>query len=505
MGSEESADRPAPPEQPRGRRSLRSGAARTRLAGLLDPRLWGSALLALGIVVLALRGDQRNAWRRAELARFEGRWRAALAGYQRLYDEGQREPALLLALANARGVRGETASLRPLLAPLVATLPPGEQRDPALLLAGWSQAERADEAGALANWAAVSSLGQGRANVLRAELALRRGELGEAAGLLNAAGSLDGAWHAWAGYRAAQLAVTHAPSATQELLGGLLLPGLPATVPPVNPARLAAGAAALAQIPPQPADSRLVALARLWASEGLGNAARALLLAVPADSQFAALAGDEAARLRWAAGDPAGAFDEIAALVERFPNVPALYRTQALLAAELERFDLASQALVSAEGLDPGNPDTSVAWAALAVAGDNYDLAEANYEQAIRQAPISGTYQLQAAQFYATLGLQTCDEGRRHAVAAFDSPADQPARLLAAELALRCGDPAAVAGALAPLLERSPGDPRLRYLRGAAAWRLGRRDEASADLIYAADQLPGSQTMRDAEALLGPP
>jgi hypothetical protein len=101
--------------------------------------------------------------------------------------------------------------------------------------------------------------------------------------------------------------------------------------------------------------------------------------------------------------------------------------------------------------------------------------------------------------------VRACDEGRRYAAAAFGSGVDQPARILAAELALRCNDPGAVAGYLEPLLALSAGDPQLRYLRAAARWRLGERDSARPDLIYAANQAPGTALMREAELLLGPP
>ena len=462
-------------------------------------------LLLVSGTALALRPAANTTRDQAEAARTSGDWRTATTLYQRLVDTAPSEPATLLTLAELRLLRGENDAALALVDRTLLNQPTAAQADQAQLLRGWLALQSGDPLAATADWNAVSAAQQGPANVLRMELALRSGDVISATNWLNAAGSLAGNWRVYAQWRAAQLALTDAPSTTLQLLDDLDLPALPSALPPLDPWSLPKQAAALRDAALLEPDARRISLARMWADEGLVLAARAILATIPADSSFSSLASNEDARLRWALGDPRGALADLSAAVARFPNVPALRRTQTTLAAATGDTELARAALLAATQMDGLSAENYVSSATLAVALQDFTAATAAYDLAIAATPLTGTFHLQAANFYIAAPLRVCSSGRDHTNRAIGTEVDRAARSLAAQLALRCNDPLAVLQVLAPSLTQTPDDPQTLYLVGAALWRLGYRDFARFHLERAANRAPASVWMREAEKLIGSP
>ena len=192
-------------------------------------------LLLIGGTALALRPAANTTRDQAEAARTSGDWRTATTLYQRLVDTAPSEPATLLTLAELRLLRGENDAALALVDRTLLNQPTAAQADQAHLLRGWLALQSGDSVAATADWNAVSAAQQGPANVLRMELALRSGDVISATNWLNAAGSLAGNWRVSAQWRAAQLALTDAPSTTLQLLDALNLPALPSALPPLDP------------------------------------------------------------------------------------------------------------------------------------------------------------------------------------------------------------------------------------------------------------------------------
>jgi tetratricopeptide (TPR) repeat protein len=468
-------------------------------------------ILVNGIVLAALalwtlRPAPNDALRHADATRLAGNLRLATSEYQRLADAGQPSPAVLLHLLELRMLRGEWAAATDLLADLARQPLLPAEADTLALAQGWTALQLGDVATAAAAWDRVSAPSQGRANLLRGELALRSGDLISATERLNMVGELAEPWRTYAYYRAAQLNLAYAPATAMQLLSQAVPPSQPVAMPDLDATSLAADTARLsAAASLADPDARRVALARQWADEGLSRAARSVLGQIPASSLYASLARNEAAKLRWLSGDPAGALADITQATSDYPNVAELRRTQLTIAVANGDLATARTALEAAVQADGRSADNYVASAALEVANQNYNSAARAYDQAIQTAAVTGTYQLQAANFYVAVPLRVCSDGRNYAQQAIGSSVDVAARRLSAQLALRCNDPAATLGIIAPLLSQLPDDPQLLYLRGAARWYLGDRAAAAADLEQVANRAPGSLWMREAERLIGPP
>jgi hypothetical protein len=473
---------------------------------IFSARRW----LALAIVGLigglgwALRPGPPDPREAAQAAWQQGNWRSATRRYQQIVDGGA-DADSRLALAELRWLRGEETAATTLVSAALSQPLSAQQRDRAELLRGWLALAQGDSASVIAAAAAVSADQRGPASLLLSDLALRSGDIVSATNRLNAAGALEGPWRAYGQWRAAQLALTSAPSTTAALLDSLDLPERSVAVPPLDPAVLGPRLAALRAATTLDQDARQIALARIWAAEGLPQAASALLRLVPEDSSYAALAVNEQARLRWTLGDPRGALADLAAAVARFPNVPDLRRTQVTLAVAVGDVELARTALIAATQMDGLSAENYVSSAVLALSVQDFNAAAAAYDRAIETSPLSGTYNLQAANFYVAAPLRVCTTGRAYAQRAIGSAVDADARRLEGQLALRCNDAPAVLRAIAPLLAGQPDDAQLSYLAGAALWRLGQRALAGHYLERAANLAPGSQWMQQAELLIGPP
>jgi hypothetical protein len=429
----------------------------------LRRRLWLTLVNGVLLAALAtwvLRPAPNDTLRRADRARLDGDIRGATREYQRLVDAGERAPALALRLAELRILRGEWAAAGLALGGLAhRPLLPGEA-DALALAQGWIALQSGDVARATGAWDRVSAASQGPANLLRAELALRSGDTISATERLNMVGEIAEPWRTYANFRAAQLTLSYAPSTTLQLLDRLAAPSAPIPIPVIDTARLTANSQALRTAAGfGDPDARRITLARQWADEGLSRAARSVFAQVPDSSLYAPLARNEAARLRWLAGDAPGALAEISAAVLAHPNVPELRRTQLTIAVSSGDLALAQAALVAAVQADGRSPDNYVASAALALAEQDYDSAAAAYDGAIQSAAVTGTYQLQAASFYVAVPLRVCSDGRSYAEQAIGSNVDAAARRLSAQLALRCNDPTAAISITAPLLSQLPGRP----------------------------------------------
>lgn len=467
-----------------------------------------SGINLVGVAALAfwtLRPAANDTLRQAAAAGLEGDWRTATYVYQGLFDAGQRHPTLLLSLAQLRVLRHEWAKADTLLQELARQPLVPEQADAAALLRGWIALQSGDIQMANQAWNDVSPDHQGQARLLQVELALRAGDLISATERLNTVAPLDEPWLTYAHYRAAQLALPDAPTTTLQLLAGWQVPDQLASLPPFDPQQLNANRDLLLNASNLEPNARRIALARMWADEGLVRAARALLTQVPTVSVYGPLARDEDARLRWLSGDPAGALADLAQTISAYPNVPALRRTQVIIAAAAGDLATAKAALAAAVQADGRSADNYVASAAVALAAQDFNSAAAAYDAAIQSTPLTGTYHLQAANFYVAAPLRVCTAGRAHAQQALGSPVDAAARRLAAQLALRCNDPTGAISITAPLLSQLPADPQLLYVRGAARWQLGQREAARPDLERAANLAPGSLWMREAEKLIGKP
>lgn len=473
---------------------------------IFSAKRWLGPAILLAVILggWALRPGAVDPRQAAEEARDAGDWRTATRLYQQIVSAGG-DAGSQLDLAELRWLRGEPAAAASLVSAALSRTLGIEQRDRAELLRGWLALSQGDAATAQAAAGAVSAGQSGPAALLRSDIALRSGDIVSATNWLNAAGGLGGDWRTYGQWRAAQLALTAAPSTTLELLNTLEPPERSVAIPPLDPAALGPQLAALRAAAPLGPDARRIALARIWAAEGLPQAASALLGLVPPGSAYATLAASEQARLRWSLGDPRGALADLAAAVERSPNVPALRRTQMALAVAVGDSELARAALLAATQMDGLTAENYVSSALLALSTQDFNAAAAAYDLAIQASPLTGTYNLQAANFYVAAPLRVCTTGREYAQLAIGSEVDAAARRLEGQLALRCNDAPAALAAIAPLLARQPADPQLTYLAGAALWRLDQRALAERYLARAANLAPGSQWMREAEQLIGPP
>lgn len=462
-----------------------------------------AVILVVGLGGWALRPSETSLHQQARLARQQGDWRAATRLYQRIVSAGG-DADDRLVLAELRWMRGEPAPAASLVSATLSQTLSVEQRDRAELLRGWLALSQGDHATARSAADAVAAQ-RGPAALLLSDLALAQGDIISATDWLNTAGDLAGDWRTHGRWRAAQLALTSAPSTTLELLDALDPPERSVALPPLDPAVLVPRLADLREAASFEPDARRIALARMWAAEGLPRAAIALLGLVPEDSAYATLAATEQARLRWSLNDPRGALDTLAAAVARHPNVAELRRSQVGLAVGVGEVELARTALLAATQMDGLTAENYVSSAALALSMQDFNAAAAAYDLAIQASPLTGTYHLQAANFYVAAPLRVCTTGRTYAQLAIGSEVDAAARRLEGQLALRCNDARAVLATIGPLLAEQPADAQLNYLAGAALWRLGQRALAEWYLARAANLAPGSQWMQEAEKLIGPP
>lgn len=437
----------------------------------------------------------------AEQAYRDGRWQAALRDYTTLY---QRNPDgdVGIQLLHIYAIRGDWQTLDAHGLDLLNQSLTQEQRDETVMLLGWSAVQRGDLSAAQNWWHSTTAARQWQIHILHADVALRQGDIISATYHLNESATIQGAWRtAWL-LRAAEIAVTDAPSTTLELLDQIQVPAIASALPPLDPAFIQQRMTALRDIARQDADARKISLARLWRDEGLADAAAIMLQQVPADSSLDSLAHDEWARIRWSQGDAEGALADLNATIERYPNVAALRRTQATIAASMGNIAQATDALEQAVIMDGKIPENYFVVAAIWLAQNDFDQAAAAYDAAIQTGILTGTSYLQAANFYINTPLRPCESGLKYARGALNTEVDNVARRVIAQVALQCGNPREAFTVLAPLSEKINDDPQLLYLRGLTFWRFGWRSFALRDFERAADLAPNSAWRRDAERYL---
>ncbi len=464
-----------------------------------------SLAVLLLLAALILPHDRADQLRQAQLNRQQGHWRAALGAYVDLYAATPADPLVLLPLADAYLVRGEWSTAETVLRELLNLRLTPAERDAGWLRLGWSRLQQGAPHDAQTFWKAVSPAEAGPLALLQSEQALLQGKLISATTYLNQAVDLPPALRSWRDFRAAQLALPQAPTTTLALLDQWQPLTSAHPLVPMDLAALHMEVAALRSAAAWDYDARLLALARQWASEGLPQAALTLLDQVPPSSELASRAADEAARLEWINGDSAAALLRLQHAIEQFPNVPALRRTQAVIAVSADQLDLAQSALSAAVLAEGWSADNLIAGANVAAAQQDFNAAAAAYATAIELAEDPGEYQVQAANFYISVPLRVCSEARDYANQALGSAVDRTARLLAGQLAVRCNDPTAALSVTAPLADDALADPAVGYVRGAALWQLGEHEQGYRLLAAVCDLAPRSLWRQQAEQIIGLP
>lgn len=447
-------------------------------------RIWrwlgASLIIIIGLVWLIQQPPSLA--RQAAQARLAGNWYQATRLYQQL---NQTQPSVpnQLALTELYLTRGEWQAADYQLIDVFRQPLNPEQHQQAWQLYGWAGLQRGDQAAVQATIRTFES--NPWSHLLRAELALRVGDLISATNQLNEVQALPQPWQNWAWLRSAELALPNDPKLAQQLLGQIQ----PQSNGPhlANPWQLQQRIQRMQQLAPQDLTQRLLGMASLWSEQGLWQAADLLLSQIPASDQMASFAANQRALLYWSAGDSATALALIATAQEQWPNVATLPRTQAKIAASSQQLELALAALQQAVNLEPASSENYLVAATISLSQADFNGAAAAYDQAIAMGPISGTLNLEAANFYINTPLRRCSSGLQYARQALNSAVNDLARRVVADTALQCSLAAEAESTISSLYQTNPTDPHLAYLYAVARWQQAKPD-AQVLLEQAADQ-----------------
>ena len=436
-------------------------------------RIWrwlGASLIIIIGLIWIVRQPPSLA-RQAAQARLAGNWQQATRLYQQL---NQTQPSVpnQLTLAELYLTRGEwqTADYQ-LIEVFRQPLNP-EQHQQAWQFYGWAGLQRGDQAAVQTTIRTLES--NPWSHLLRAELALRVGDLISAINQLNQAQALPQPWQNWAWLRSAELALPNDPSLAQQVLAQIQ----PQTTGPhlANPWQWQQRIQRMQQLVPQDPTQRILGVASLWSEQGLWQAADLLLSQIPASDQMASFAANQRALLHWSAGDSATALALIATAQEQWPNVATLPRTQAKIAASSQQLDLALVALQQAVNLEPASSENYLVAATISLSQGDFNGTVAAYNQAIATGPLSGSLALEAANFYINTPLRRCSSGLQYARQALNTPVDGLARRVVANTALQCSLADEAEHIISPLYQTSPDDPQLAYLYALARWQQAKPD-----------------------------
>ncbi|XSG75351.1 tetratricopeptide repeat protein [Herpetosiphon llansteffanensis] len=420
--------------------------------------------------------------RQAAQARLAGKWHQATRLYQQL-NKTQPSVPNQLALAELYLTRGEWQAAHNQLIDVFRQPLSLEQHQQTWQFYAWAGLQRGDQASVQAALNSLESMPWG--HVLRAEIALRSGDLISATNQLNQAQGLQQPWQNWAWLRSAEMALPTDPQLAQSLVtqiqpqaNGLQL---------ANPWQLQQRLQRLNQLVPQTSAQRMLGVAGLWSEQGLWQAADILLSQIPINDSMASFAANQRALLHWSAGDSATALALIEAAQTQWPNVATLPRTQAKIAASSGQPNLALAALQQAVNLEPVSSDNYLVAAAISLSQADFNGTAAAYDQAIATGPMSGTLALEAANFYINTPLRRCSSGLKYARQALNSAVDDLARRVVASVGLQCLLPAEAEHMIAPLYQATPAEPQLAYLYAVARWQQAKPDSQRL-LEQAADQ-----------------
>lgn len=478
-----------------------------------------SFLLAFLLLVHAARlvfqPDPHDQLRRADALFQTGHYYAALQSYISLAEQ-EETPEMLLRLGMVRAVRGEhIPAERSLLRALGGGLR-GETHDLGALYLGHVLDRRGESRQALAAWdrlARTSPL-DGVRRVLRAEVALRRGDYAAAEADYRAAlgPGLPDDWRALVVYRLALLRAASDPGAALvEVITGREQPAL-------APAQAGRRTAFLQPLLPyvEPDTDRLLAILRADAAERsqlLGQLYLDHNLFALAEAQFAQVAHDSpnalaaaayAAYTRWLAGDTEGGMHRLEDLVATYPDEPRARTLLALVYLSQENAAAARAQIDTIATMAPAAPDTHLAWANWYVAQRDYVQASTEYQRALSQAPPEqrGSYALLVARFHLTTTYRLCQNGLPAAETAAEmlgSNAEAWTTLAASRY--YCGEFAGAVAAARRALSATPDADAAFYL-GSALAALGQWDAARRALVDAADLAPASVWRERAEERL---
>ncbi|KPL81318.1 hypothetical protein [Herpetosiphon geysericola] len=447
-------------------------------------RIWRwlgpSLIMILGLALLVQQPPSLA--RQAAQARLAGKWHQATRLYQQLIKAQPSVPNQLL-LAELYLTRGEWQAAHNQLIEVFRQPLSLEQHQQAWQFYAWAGLQRGDQATVQAALKTLAATPW--SHMLRAEIALRSGELISATNQLNQAQALQQPWQNWAWLRSAELALPNDPQLAQAIVAQIQFQ--PNGLQLANPWQLQQRLQRLKQLVPQDSAQRMLGVASLWSDQGLWQAADILLSQIPSNDSMASFAANQRALLHWSAGDSATALALIEAAQAQWPNVATLPRTQAKIAASSGQPDLALAALQQAVNLEPGSSENYLVAATISLSQADFNGTAAAYDQALATGPMSGTLALEAANFYINTPLRRCRSGLKYGRQALKSAVDDFARRVVASVALQCSLPAEAEQLIAPLYQANPAEPQLAYLYALARWQQAKPDSQLL-LEQAADQ-----------------